>query len=127
MRDRAGGRVMGRQPRPRRSRVPLANTSVTARRFCDRQSVSAQVATRTERPAPSAVASRAMAQTAETPAAVQPKQLAQVTYKVKKGDTLFSIAQLFDTTVAKIKSWNRLSSNQIAPGARLRILASRGR
>ena len=43
---------------------------------------------------------------------------------MKRGDTLFSIAQLFDTTVAKIKSWNRLSSNRIAPGARLKILAA---
>jgi len=47
------------------------------------------------------------------------------TYTVKRGDTLFSIAQLFDTTVAKLKSWNRLSSNRIAPGARLKILAAK--
>ena len=84
------------------------------------------LAARTERAAPTAVASRAIAE----PAAVAggrrtPAQVAQVTYKVKRGDTLFSIAQLFNTTVAKIKSWNRLSSNRIAPGARLKILASR--
>jgi LysM repeat protein len=44
-----------------------------------------------------------------------------VTYRVKQGDTLFGIAQLFDTTVAKIKSLNRLSSNRITPGTRLKI------
>ena len=36
-----------------------------------------------------------------------------VTYKVKRGDTLFSIAQLFDTTVAKL-SLNQPRSSHIA-------------
>ena len=48
-------------------------------------------------------------------------------YKVKRGDTLSSIARLFDTTVAKIRSWNRLDGNVIAPGDRLKILAARSR
>ena len=47
-----------------------------------------------------------------------PARIVPVTYRVKPGDTLFSIAQAFDTSVAKIKPWNRLSSNRIAPGAR---------
>jgi LysM repeat protein len=44
---------------------------------------------------------------------------------VKRGDTLFEIARLFNTTVAKLKSWNRLRSNTITPGARLSILRTR--
>jgi LysM repeat protein len=44
---------------------------------------------------------------------------------VKRGDTLFGIARLFDTTVEKIKSWNRLRTNRIAPGDRLTIRAAR--
>jgi membrane-bound lytic murein transglycosylase D len=44
------------------------------------------------------------------------------TYKVKRGDTLTSIAQLFDTTVAKLKSWNRLTTNRLPVGKQLRIL-----
>ena len=44
-----------------------------------------------------------------------------VTYRVKNGDTLYEIAQLFDTTVARIKSLNRLNSNKITPGTRLKI------
>ena len=83
------------------------------------------LASRAERAAPTAVASRAIGGTAESPKVTAPAQVAHVTYKVKPGDTLFSIAQLFDTTVAKIKTWNRLSSNRIAPGAKLKILASR--
>ena len=37
----------------------------------------------------------------------QPGQhVAAITYRVKQGDTLSTIAQLYDTTVVKIKSWN---------------------
>ena len=85
------------------------------------------LAARAERAAPTAVASRVIAVPAEAAAVTTPAQVAHVTYKVKRGDTLFSIARLFDTTVAKIKSWNRLASNRIAPGAKLKILASRSR
>jgi membrane-bound lytic murein transglycosylase D len=85
------------------------------------------LAVRTERTAPSAVASRNIAGPASSPAATTPAEVVHLTYKVKRGDTLSSIAQLYDTTVAKIKSWNRLSSNVIAPGARLKILAARSR
>jgi membrane-bound lytic murein transglycosylase D len=42
-------------------------------------------------------------------------------YRVRRGDTLFSIAQLFNTTVAKIKSWNRLRGNTISAGTRLMV------
>ena len=48
-----------------------------------------------------------------------------ITYRVKRGDTLFGIARLFDTTVAEIKALNRLRSNLINPGDRLRIVANR--
>ena len=44
-----------------------------------------------------------------------------VTYRVKRGDTLFSIAQLFNTTVAKLRSLNRLRTSQIAVGDRLTV------
>jgi membrane-bound lytic murein transglycosylase D len=46
---------------------------------------------------------------------------ASVTYRVKRGDTLFSIAKLFRTTVASLKSWNGLRSNSIRIGQRLTI------
>jgi membrane-bound lytic murein transglycosylase D len=82
---------------------------------------------RTERTVPSEVASRSLASSAERPTAARTQQVTQITYKVKRGDTLFSIAQLFDTTVAKIKSWNSLRGNTISPGARLKILANRTR
>jgi peptidoglycan lytic transglycosylase D len=76
---------------------------------------------RTERPAPAEVASRAVGGSATIPDA---GEQTQVVYRVKRGDTLSSIARLFDTTVAKIKSWNKLRTNVIAAGSRLKIMAA---
>ncbi len=97
------------------------------------------LATRTARTAPPVVAtaepaSQPASGPADTPAPAAARATAPdavpatskpIVYRVKRGDTLFSIAQLFDTTVAKIKSWNRLRGNTIAVGKRLRIHASR--
>jgi murein DD-endopeptidase MepM/ murein hydrolase activator NlpD len=76
------------------------------------------LAARSERAAPTAVASRSIAEPAATPAATAPAKVETITYRVKKGDTLFSIAQLFDTTVAKIK--RGIASAERSPRARLR-------
>jgi membrane-bound lytic murein transglycosylase D len=75
-------------------------------------------------PAPETVASRPISGSA-TVSAARREPSATLMYQVKRGDTLSSIARLFNTTVAKIRSWNRLSSNHIAPGDRLKIMASR--
>jgi membrane-bound lytic murein transglycosylase D len=75
-------------------------------------------------PAPDAVPSRSISASATvSPSRREPS--ATLMYQVKRGDTLSSIARLFNTTVAKIRSWNRLNDNHIAPGDRLKILASR--
>ncbi len=88
--------------------------------------------------APSEVASRAITGSAPMPqsatsdsggreeaaTAARTASAKTVTYRVKQGDTLFGIAQHFDTTVAKIKSLNRLRSNRITPGTRLKIVSS---
>ena len=84
------------------------------------------LAARTERTAPTEVASRDIAGSATISSAPRPIS-ASTMYRVKRGDTLSSIARLFDTTVDKIKSWNRLRGNTISAGDRLKILASRTR
>jgi len=83
------------------------------------------LATRTERPAPAVIASRSLAGSADVQTAGRGES--PTVYRVKRGDTLFSIARLFNTTVANIKSWNKLRGNALAVGARLKILASRSR
>lgn len=83
------------------------------------------VAAHTERPAPTTVASRSLSSKSESVTPAPSQHLTAVTYHVKQGDTLSSIAQLYDTTVAKIKSWNHLTTNSLRPGARLKIYANR--
>jgi membrane-bound lytic murein transglycosylase D len=49
----------------------------------------------------------------------------RVTYRVKRGDTLSSIARLFGTTVASLRSWNGLKSDRLMPGDRLTVYTTR--
>jgi 3D (Asp-Asp-Asp) domain-containing protein len=46
------------------------------------------------------------------------------TYKVKKGDTLYKISQMHNTTVANLKSWNKLKSDLIFPNQKLNVASS---
>ena len=46
----------------------------------------------------------------------------QSTYKVLNGDTLWNIAQKFNTSVANIKAWNNLSSDLITPNQVLKVV-----
>ena len=48
----------------------------------------------------------------------------KIIYQVKRGDTLSSIARVFSTSVAAIKSWNRIPGSQIRAGERLTIYSS---
>jgi LysM repeat protein len=49
------------------------------------------------------------------------KKNKQKNYKVKKGDTLYSIAKRFKTTVENLKDANNLSTNNISIGQQLTI------
>jgi membrane-bound lytic murein transglycosylase D len=86
----------------------------------------ALLAARTDRPAPVTLAvSRSVTGATETPDA-RPAS-SRVIHRVKRGDTLFGIARLYDTTVEKIKTWNRLQGNRITAGDRLTIFATKTR
>jgi membrane-bound lytic murein transglycosylase D len=85
------------------------------------------IATRTDAPAPPVETRKAEAVVAAsnvTPRAEKSAQ-AKLFYRVKQGDTLFGIAKLYKTTVASLKSWNKLRGNAIQPGQRLTIFTSR--
>jgi membrane-bound lytic murein transglycosylase D len=73
----------------------------------------------TASPQPVAVVASAAA-ASDTPP-VRDEKPSPVVYRVKRGDTLFSIARVYSTTVAAIKSWNKLRSNAIQIGQRLTI------
>ena len=50
---------------------------------------------------------------------INSKKSTQEFYKVKKGDTLYSIARKFNTTVAIIKKVNALTTNSLSIGQQL--------
>jgi membrane-bound lytic murein transglycosylase D len=50
-----------------------------------------------------------------------------VYYTVKKGDALYTVSDVFDCTVANAKRWNKLSSNYIAPGRKMKFYVNANR
>ena len=58
-------------------------------------------------------------------AKTQPAGDAKLTHRVKRGETLFSIARLYRTTVDSLRQWNRLKGSGIQAGQRLTIFQPR--
>jgi membrane-bound lytic murein transglycosylase D len=87
------------------------------------------MAARTDRPAP-ATEAHALAASAVVPAvattAATSSDMVKTYYRVKKGDTLASIARAFKTTVRALQTWNSLPGSQIMAGSRLTIYTARG-
>ncbi|MGH9202228.1 MAG: LysM peptidoglycan-binding domain-containing protein, partial [Vicinamibacterales bacterium] len=75
--------------------------------------------------APSRPRSDAAVTSAATPVKPEATEPTRLTYRVKRGDTLFSIAKLYRTTVASLKEWNRIRGNSIQVGQRLTIFTNR--
>jgi membrane-bound lytic murein transglycosylase D len=48
-------------------------------------------------------------------------QTATTVYTVRRGDNLGAIAKRYSVSVAEIKKWNKLSSNNISAGKKLTI------
>jgi membrane-bound lytic murein transglycosylase D len=86
----------------------------------------AMLTARTDTPPPDTESRQVDPALASTPApeAGESTQVSLV-YRVKKGDTLFSIARVYRTTVASLKTWNRLRTNSIQVGQRLTIFVQR--
>ena len=84
------------------------------------------LATRTDNPAP-VTESRSVDMVAASNVAPRAERTepAKLVYRVKRGDTLGSIARLYRTTVASLKTWNRLRGNAIQVGQRLTIFTDR--
>ena len=85
------------------------------------------IATRTTVPDPPVAARNADAVTASASVAPRAEKSEHATlyHRVRRGDTLFSIAKLYKTTVAALRTWNNLRSSAIRPGQRLMIVTNR--
>lgn len=88
------------------------------------------MAARLDRPAPATpvvAASRNVsgASASVSPANASGRDVSRLVYRVRRGDTLIRIARLYSTTVAQLKRWNSLRSNNIKPGDRLTVYRTR--
>jgi membrane-bound lytic murein transglycosylase D len=80
------------------------------------------MAARMDRSAPATEARSTVAAAGQLAQPAPPSNRVKTTYEVKRGDTLASIALLFKTTVASLRTWNpRLSANQLLAGQRLTV------
>jgi membrane-bound lytic murein transglycosylase D len=80
------------------------------------------MAARTDRTAPATEARSTVAAAGQLAQPAPPSNRVKTTYEVKRGDTLASIALLFKTTVASLRTWNpRLPANQLLAGQRLTV------
>ena len=59
------------------------------------------------------------------PSAPDATTQSKLVYRVKRGDTLSSIARVFETSVGALKKWNDLRTNTLRVGQRLTILSGR--
>jgi membrane-bound lytic murein transglycosylase D len=85
------------------------------------------LAARADRPQPPPASRAVVAGSAmlSEPPSVGPSENVKLIYRVKSGDSLFSIARLFNTTVQSLKLWNRLRTSAIRPGDRLTVFTGR--
>jgi membrane-bound lytic murein transglycosylase D len=88
------------------------------------------MAARLDRPAPATTVVAASRDVSGTSASVSPasaggRDVARLVHRVRRGDTLIRIARLYSTTVAQLKRWNSLRSNNIRPGDRLTVYRRR--
>jgi membrane-bound lytic murein transglycosylase D len=91
------------------------------------QETTVLMSARADRPVPVAE-SRPVAADTVVPAVINASNASdfvKTSYVIKKGDTLASIARAFSTTVARLQSWNGLTSSQIRAGQRLTIYTAR--
>jgi membrane-bound lytic murein transglycosylase D len=79
---------------------------------------------RAERPVPAAESHATVAHATELARPAIPSGRIKETYKVRKGDTLASIARLYKTTVVSLRTWNpRMPGGRLMAGQRLVVFA----
>jgi len=84
--------------------------------------VTVLMAARTDRTVPVADSRSTVAQSGQLAKAAATSSRVKSIYQVKQGDTLASIAKLFKTSVASLRTWNpRLAGDRVVSGQRLTV------
>jgi membrane-bound lytic murein transglycosylase D len=79
------------------------------------------ISARADRGVPLADARRTVAESGQLAEATATNRV-KTSYQVKRGDTLASVARLFQTTVASVKTWNpRIAGDRLTTGQRLTV------
>jgi membrane-bound lytic murein transglycosylase D len=79
------------------------------------------MAAHADRPTPATEARKTVAEAGQLAQATDSNRVKAI-YQVKRGDSLASIARLYKTTIASLKTWNpKLSGDQVAAGQRLTV------
>jgi membrane-bound lytic murein transglycosylase D len=80
------------------------------------------MAARADRPAPATEARATVGASGQLAQATESSNRVKTVYAVRRGDTLASVARLFKTTVASLKTWNpRLPGSHLTAGQRLTV------
>lgn len=85
------------------------------------------LALRPENPAPETVLAESRPVVTQKTVAADSADPQRIVHRVKRGDTLFSIAKLYNTSIASLKTWNArtVRGSRIKVGDRLTIFATR--
>jgi membrane-bound lytic murein transglycosylase D len=104
----------------------VSSRVVTGQKLIVPRETTVLMAARTDRPVPVAE-SRPLAEASVVPAVATNVERVKIVYRVRRGDTLASIARRFRTTVGSLQSWNRIPDSRIRAGERLTVYAPRTR
>jgi membrane-bound lytic murein transglycosylase D len=86
------------------------------------QEATVLMAARTDRPVPATEARATVGGSGQLARAAESSNRVKDVYQVQRGDTLASIARLFKTSVASIKTWNpRIPGTRLTAGQRLTV------
>ena len=83
------------------------------------------MAARTERPVPAAESHAIVADAVVPAISTDASEMVKTHYRVRRGDTLASIARTFRTSVSLLRTWNNLPGSRIVAGSQLTIYTAR--
>jgi membrane-bound lytic murein transglycosylase D len=102
--------------------IPLAARVSAGQKLMVPNEAPVLMAARTDRSVPATEARSTVAHAGQLAEPAAMSNRVKASYAVKNGDTLTSIARLYKTTVASIKTWNpRLPSGHLAAGQRITV------